>query len=77
MHTDVDYTHLPEGAKAAKALEDIKNWLGDNFEKVEATFLNEGHIPFDAFTVYCAFAGIQGYPVRVWYESLFGKQELN
>lgn len=79
MQQTFDYTNLPEPEKAAKALADIKFYLGDeHFERAEGLFRPNAGLDFESFVFNCSlFLGIEGYPVRVWYESLFGKKALN
>lgn len=59
----------------ADALAEIESWLGAD-RKVEL----EGMLKRDTqhrdnsntFAFVCSFAGIQGYPVRVWYKHIYG-----
>lgn len=74
-HYTTDYSKIPEQEKAAKALKDIRAYLGDErFEQVEGIFRKEGPIDIRSFAFNCSmFLGIEGYPVTVWHESLYGK----
>jgi hypothetical protein len=71
-----DYTALEGDAKRAAALEDVVAYVGwEKFVEVSMTFVkakaNEQTMRFNlAF-----FVGIEGYPVRAWYELLFGPYE--
>ena len=60
-----------------RAMLDILEWLGaarytelcEHFKAAD----RHGTLTFEAFALYCAFAGIKGYPVRVWYRELFNR----
>jgi hypothetical protein len=73
----------PEGAeKRAKAVADIQSYLGqERYEEIsglliqaqEAGELRQG---FKAMIMPLIMVGVQGYPVRAWYETLFGPPEV-
>jgi hypothetical protein len=53
------------------AVEDIKSWLGDKWEIISshmATLSNQNHFAFAA-----SFVGVQGFPVKAWYELYHGE----
>lgn len=70
MHYNVDYTDHPNKAKAA--VSDILDFLGtERFEKLVPEMAKITHC--GNFAMYCALAGIEGYPVIAWYESFHGE----
>lgn len=70
MHNTIDYSKSP--APAFDAVEDIKSWLGpDRWAKVYPELAKITHC--GNFAMYCALAGIQGFPVIAWYEHYHGK----
>ena len=73
-HYDVDYSTLEGEAKKAKALEDIKEWLGEKkFDEVtELLKSDESSKNFDKFAFYCGLVGVQYYPVEAWFEEIHG-----
>ena len=69
-HTTINYSNSP--APAFDAVEDIRQWLGPTYDKlIEAGIGNE--TSHAKFALYCSFAGIQGFPVKAWYESFHGE----
>lgn len=73
-HYTMSYAGLTDEVKSAKALQDIKDYLGeDKFEEVSETMRNE-MIPYEQFVMAMSImAGIQGYPVQAWYEHVYGQ----
>jgi len=71
MHMTVDYTNLAK--PEVKALADCKEWLGaDRFAHLTSLFKSDyPGITLDQFRVMVSFAGIQGYPCKVWYEHIY------
>lgn len=71
MHTTVDYRLiLDETKKKAKAISDIKNWLGPR-KFTAQTRLVKRCVPamtLEQFVIMCDLGGIRGYPVFVWAE---------
>lgn len=69
MKTTIDYSKSP--APAFDAVEDIKNYLGkkkwDEVSPQMATVENPRQFEF-----YCMIAGIEGAPVRHWYDLYHG-----
>lgn len=70
MHHEVDYSKSP--APAFDAVRDIIDWLGqERYDKVAPEMAKHKHC--GNFTMFCALAGIQGYPVKAWYEHFHGQ----
>lgn len=70
MHNTVDYSKSP--APAFDAVEDIKQYLGDEYAGKLAV-LRQTKNPQD-WQMGCAmFLGIEGFPVRAWYEHVWGQ----
>lgn len=71
-HYDVSYAGLEGDEKQAKALQDIREYMGDDkFVKVCLELRKGGKPEFESFQTACSFGGIQGYPVRALYEHLW------
>lgn len=73
MHYNIDYTEIKDPAvKQAKAIQDIKDWMGEaKFKQVHDSLLldiAEGHPPTREFFIksLAMFAGIEGYPAEAW-----------
>ena len=70
MHTTLDYSKRT--TPAFDAVEDIKQWLGtERWDKVSpemAKVKNCGQ-----FAMYASLAGVQGFPVKAWYELYHGQ----
>lgn len=74
-HYDIDYSTMSEPQKSTEALQDIINYLGvPRFQDLTQLFRREypASPDIERFTFQCAFAGVQGYPVLVWYEHIWG-----
>lgn len=70
MHNTIDYSKSP--APAFDALEDIKSWLGpERWVKIYPEMAAIKHC--GNFAMFCALAGIQGFPVIAWYEHYHGE----
>jgi len=71
-HYNVNYDGLAWDAKRAKALKDIKDWLGAKRYR-EATLAFRAIQPptRHGFALQVSLAGISGFPVNVWYEELW------
>ena len=72
-HYDVDYTSLEGEAKKAKAIADIKFYLGEEkFNSVTQAGKKDlllGRLTKEQFAWMCRIlAGIDGYPITVWWE---------
>lgn len=78
----VDYSRLTPEAKAAKAVQDARDYLGaDRFDLLVSTMREKGltwptthdgqQYPFDQFACWCDFAGVRGYPIRALWDHTF------
>ncbi len=69
MHYDVDYSKLDPVAKHNKAIQDIKDYMGNQrFRHLTKLFRESADsISPDQFALMTSFAGVQGYPVKAWY----------
>lgn len=54
-----------------EAVNDVMNYLGDRYAAIAAQMKEV--IDPDHFSFYCAFAGIEGMPVRAWYDHFHGE----
>lgn len=71
-HYDVNYSDLTPQAKHDKAIADIKDYLGDDkYRNLTAEFRAAGPMPLGRFEMYLSIAGVQGYPVRAWYNEVY------
>jgi len=78
MHYDIDYSGLSEKQAKAKALRDIKEYLGTRrFNKIEADLKASAPIKRASFVFMLGFAGIQGFPAHVWYERLWPQADMH
>lgn len=70
MHTTIDYSGSP--SMAFDAVEDIKEWLGkakwDEISPMMAKVTD-----CEQFRMYAWLAGVQGFPVKAWYEIYHGQ----
>lgn len=70
MHYSVDYSSFTdEVAKHNCAIQDIKEYLGEERFKNITQIAKDQPEPFtlEQFTLAVSFAGVQGYPVKAWY----------
>ena len=73
-HYYVNYEGMVEPAKSAKALQDIKDYLGVEMFNNVTDAMKETIYPFEQFQMTMMFmAGIEGYPVKAWYEHVYGQ----
>lgn len=70
MKQSINYSALDETAKETKALEDVKFYLGDGYERICGHLREVTH--YESFAFALSFVGVQGYPVRVLYNHLHG-----
>ena len=71
-HYDVDYSNMTPQAKHLKAIDDIKDYMGEEkYKSLSKAFKTEGPLTMDEFEMYCSLAGIQGYPCLAWYNEVF------
>lgn len=73
MKTTIDYSASP--TKAFDAVEDVKDWFGDRYDTVAA--LMKDVKDCGQFAAYCSFTGVEGFPVRAWYEHFNGQGSWN
>jgi len=66
MKYSIDYSHLPEPERAAKAVEDCREYLGEERFVIlcELTRSYNPPISLDTFITVCSFVGIHGAPVE-------------
>lgn len=70
MHTTIDYTNSP--SQAFDAVEDIKNYLGlDKWNEISPMMAKVANC--GQFALYASLAGVQGFPVKAWYELYHGQ----
>lgn len=70
MKTTIDYSQ--SAAPAFDAVEDIKEYLGkDRWEQVSPEMAKI--TDREQFAAFASFAGIEGFPVRAWYELYHGQ----
>jgi hypothetical protein len=70
MHTTIDYNKSP--TPQFDAVEDIRDWLGkERYKTVAPEMAKLSNC--EAFAMYCSLAGIQGFPVKAWYEHFHGQ----
>lgn len=72
MKTTVDYSKLTPQDKTKKALEDIARYLGRQRYAMLAPQMSTITIP-NQFAFLCSVAGIEGFPVKAWFESFHGE----
>lgn len=72
-HYNVNYNELTGDAKRLKAIQDIKDYLGeDRFNNIEPLLrqAKKDGMSLEQMAMNLSLAGIQGYPVQAWYESI-------
>lgn len=73
-HYTVDYSNLNDDpiSKHNKAIQDIKEYIGDDrFETLTEKF-KQMSPSLEQFELMVSFAGVQGYPVKAWYNYIYG-----
>lgn len=78
-HYTIDYAKMTPQEAHAKAIRDIKEYLGKDkngecrYEKLTKAF--KAYCPngmdIDQFYYWTSFADVQGYPVRAWYDEIW------
>lgn len=72
-HYTMSYAGLTDEVKSARAIQDIKDYLGEDKFESTTEIMRREMIPYEQFTMAMAFmAGIEGYPVKAWYEHVYG-----
>lgn len=79
MHYTIDYEGLGPTEKYNKAIQDIKDYMGeDKFNTMTQRFRGEypggENMPLDRFELIVSFAGVQGYPAKAWHQYIYGTQ---
>jgi len=78
-HYDIDYTNVPNAED--KAIADTVDWLGgqERFDKVNVelrTAVEQG-ATLAWVQLALSFAGVRGFPAKVWYDRLKAEVEKN
>ena len=68
MKTQIDYSNSP--CKNFDAVEDIKDYFGPKWDKVSG--LMSAVRDVELFEQYANFGGVEGFPVKAWYDLYFG-----
>lgn len=77
MKQTVNYSDLPVGNKQQSALDDIRRFLGlDHFNQLTADFRAYRPLEINQFSMFAGIAGIEGYPVEVWYKYIYNPLQL-
>mgnify|MGYP001581466005 CR=1 FL=1 len=70
MHTTINYNQSP--SPAFDAVQDIIEYLGrERYDKVAPEIAEIKHC--GQFAMACSLGGIQGFPVKAWYEHFHGQ----
>jgi len=73
-HYDISYPNLAPDAKLAQAIQDIKDYIGDDrYNKLTDLIHQSYQLPLSIgeFRMALSMSGIQGYPVLAWHEVLW------
>ncbi len=73
MHTTIDYSKSV--TPNFDAVNDVQDYLGEKYPEI-ARAMSTITDPY-SFSCYCGLAGIQGFPVRAWYEHFHGQGSWN
>lgn len=70
----IEYSGQDTAEDREKALEDTRDWLGaERFEKITAELKREyPNLGPGQFSLMVSIAGVSGYPVRVWFDHIYG-----
>jgi hypothetical protein len=74
-HYEIDYGTMQEPEKHNKALQDIKDYLGeDRFEHLTELLRLDKALAtnYCRFSWLASFSGIQGYPTMAWHNHCYG-----
>lgn len=74
MHYTISYENLSPLEKHAKAIRDIKDYMGEErYNHLSKLFKTDyPNITVEQFQVMVDFAGIRGYPALAWYNQIYG-----
>jgi len=73
-HYDISYANLAPDAKRAQAIQDIKDYLGDDRYNELTDLIHQNYqLPpnLEKFRMAVSMSGIRGYPVVAWHEVLW------
>lgn len=68
MKTTIDYSKSP--APDFDCVADVQAYLGKRYDSVAEQFKK---LNADQFTIACSFIGIEGRPIRAWFDHFHGK----
>jgi hypothetical protein len=68
MHITVSYDNSP--CHKADAIDDIKDWFGPRWDSVSSQMQTVTSVR--AFGMLAAISGVQGFPVKAWYDLYHG-----
>lgn len=76
MHYNIRYGELPPNEAQAKAIADIREYVGDEcFEKINSELIasrDRGWCPtLDGFCLTLFLFPVSGYPLQAWYNEIF------
>ena len=70
MYTEIDYSEKQGDEKIGAALSDIVDWFGWTKFAELSRLTREEKITFREFQMAVSIGGVEGYPVRAWWEHL-------
>lgn len=72
-HYDVDYSAIEGDAKRDAAVRDIREYLGEERYRIVCQYfvLMQEPLSLDEMSLALMMAGVQGYPVQAWRETLW------
>jgi hypothetical protein len=74
-HYEINFSDMPEQERKDKALDElVLFWGADKYASVVNMMRKMDKIPFQAFAITMSMTGVEGYPVKVLYESVWGKE---
>jgi hypothetical protein len=72
MHYDIDYSGLSEIEKHNKAIQDTKDYFGEEkFEKLVDTLKQSEPPGMEIFAMMMDLGGVRGYPVKAMYNHVW------
>lgn len=77
MHYDIDYSGLKGQAKIDKALQDTKDWLGEDKLNKIIEIVKGDMYTLSQFRLALSFAGVKGYPVCALYIHIWGQEKFD
>ena len=78
MHYNTSYKDLPLAEKDAKALQDLRDYLGEErFADLTSRIKSvETPVSYKEFVMLMSLAGVEGYPVKAYYKFLYPNEEI-